>query len=144
MVARALPVNLTGTVLKPVRQCHVAVRQINGIRSSRLRCNRILLGEDKAHYLAKLDILQEELDVYGICLVIVVRISFLFDEIFLRNHFDVGVISIDRNRTAEGDSHGSVSCEKGPPYSLPESFVLPAELRTFHTMSDWSAKKSYQ
>jgi hypothetical protein len=58
-----LPVNFSGAVLEPVGQSHVTVRQVDGICSSRLRCNRVLLRQHKPHDLAQLHVLQEELDM---------------------------------------------------------------------------------
>jgi hypothetical protein len=108
--------------------------QIDGIGSSGFGRHRVLLGQHQPHDLAELDVLQEELDVDRVASIVVVRIAFIFDEIFFSYHFDIRVVSIDRHGSTQGDRDRAVSCEQRPPDAFPKTFVLPAQLRVFDTV----------
>lgn len=92
---RSFPVYFTRAVPKPVGQSHVAVSQINRVRPPRFGRDRVLLGEDQAHDLAELHVLQEELDMNVVGWILGWTINFVFYEVIFRHHFDVGIIRVD-------------------------------------------------
>jgi hypothetical protein len=60
-----------------------------------LGCHRVLLREYQTHDFAEFDILQEELNMYGIRRVRAREIAFVLNEIILREHLNIRVIQID-------------------------------------------------
>ena len=117
-------------MLEPIGQGHVAMGQGDGGLASDLRRDRVLLREDEAHDVAQLDVLQEELDVKGI-MGIVGRLTVLvLAEIILGDHLDVGVVGVDVDGSTQGNGHGPVPGEEGPPDPFPESLIGAAQLRT--------------
>jgi hypothetical protein len=115
-------------ILEPIGECHVAVRQIKRIVPSHLRCYRILLRKHQTHDLTKLDIIQEELDVYRIRRIFSRSIGLIVDEVVLGYHLDIGVFDIDRYWSSESNSDRSISGKERPPNTFPESLVGFAEL----------------
>jgi hypothetical protein len=92
------------------------------------------LGKNKAHNLAQLDILQEELYVNWVRIIFCAAVDLILDKIVFREHLDVGVIGIYIDGPAKGDGNGPVAGEECPPDSFPEALVRSAELRRFHTV----------
>lgn len=129
---RAFPIYLARTILKPVGQGHVTMSEIDGICSPGLGRNGILLRKYKTHDFAKLDILQKELHVNRIGRDVVVRVSFFFDKVLFRNHFNVRIVRVDGHRSTKSNSDRPVSCEKRPPNSFPKSLILSTQLRALH------------
>lgn len=105
IVTWLLPINFFRAILQPICECHVAVRQVNRILSSCFGSNGVLLGQDQAHDLAQPNVLEEKLDVYIIRRIFCRLIQFIFDEIVLGDHLNIGIIGVDMHRATKGDSH---------------------------------------
>jgi hypothetical protein len=85
------------------------VREIDGIGSSILGRNRVLLGQDEAHDLAQLDVVDEEVNMNRVWGIFCRFVRFVFHEVVFGNHLDVGVFWVDCNWPAERDCYRSVS-----------------------------------
>jgi hypothetical protein len=116
------------TILKPIRECHVTVRQVKRIVSSHLGGYRVLLRKHKTHDLTEFDIVQEELDVYRIGRVLGWSIGLVVVEVILGDHLDIRVFNVDRHRPSKSNGDGSIACEQRPPNAFPESLVGFAKL----------------
>jgi len=128
VMSRALPIHLPRTVLKPVSQGHVTVRQVDRIGPSGFGRHRVLLRKDQAHDLTQLHILQKELDMNRIGLIILVRIAVVLDKIVFGDHLDIRIVRVDGHRPAKGHRDRAISGEQRPPDSLPEPLVLSTQL----------------
>ena len=83
MMSLWLPADFWWTVLEPIGECHVAVCQVERVVSPHLRCYRILLRKHQTHDLAKFDVVQEKLNVYGVGRIFSRSIGLVVDEIVL-------------------------------------------------------------
>jgi hypothetical protein len=130
MMPLRIPLDFWWTVLQPVCQSHVAVRQIDRVGASRFGSHRVLLCKHQTHDLAKFDVVEEELDVNRVWLVLGCLIGLVIVEVISRDHLDIGIFDVDTTGAAESYCNRAVSCEKGPPYSFPESLISFAQLRS--------------
>ena len=138
VMSRTLPVDFLWTILQPVGQSHVTVGKVDGILSSALGCNGVLLGQDQTHNLTQSDVLQEELHVQMFRWVFGRQAVFIVDKVVFANHFDIRVVGVDMNRPPKSDSHGPITSEESPPDAFPETFIGPAQLRAFDAGGDVS------
>src|ERR1700759_1335687 len=99
MMPLRFPLDFWRAVLKPIRESHVAVREINGVGSS-LRCHGVLLRENKAHDFAELYVVEEELNMDGVWLVIRRSIRFIVIKVVGRDHLHIRVLDVDADRAA--------------------------------------------
>lgn len=67
-------------------------------------------------------------------LVIGRLVRFIFDKVVGCDHFYVGVIDVDSNRSSKRYSHGPISSEKCPPDAFPEALVGAAQLGVLDTV----------
>ena len=127
-----LPLHLWWTILKPICERHIAVREVDCVRSS-LGCNRVLLRQYQAHNFAQLDVVQEELYMDGIWLILRRSIRLIVNEVVRRYHLHIRVFDIDTAWSPKSNSNGPVSREQCPPDPLPKALVRSAELRMLDT-----------
>lgn len=83
------PPYLWWAVLKPIRKRHVTVCKVKRIISSNLGSDGVLLRKHQTHDFAKLDIVEEELNVYGVGGVFRRSIGLIIDEVVFRHHLDI-------------------------------------------------------
>ena len=126
-----LPSDFRRAILQPIRERHIAVRQIEGVVSPELRGHRVLLRQHQSHDLAQLDVVEEELDVNGVGWVLGRSIGFVVNEVVLGDHLYIGIFNVDGYRTPKRDGDRTISSEQSPPDSFPQSLVRLAELGTF-------------
>lgn len=131
-MSRLFPIHLLRTVLQPISQSHVTVGKIDRILPSHFQRHGVLLRQDQAHNLAQSDVLKKKLDMDMVRRKLGWNIGFILDEIVLRYHFNIGIVGIDMDWATQCDGYRSITCEQGPPNSLPQAFVCPAELRAFN------------
>lgn len=132
MMSVRLPFHLGRAVLKPVRKCHVTVREVDRIGSP-LRRNRILLRQYESHNLAKLDIVQEELYMDRVGLILCRSIWLIINKIICGDHLHIRIFDVDAAWSTKSHRNRSISSKQCPPYSLPQALVRAAELRMLDT-----------
>lgn len=89
MVPLLLPIDLFGTVLKPIGQSHVAMSEIDCILPLCFRSHGVLLRKYQTHNLAESYILEEELNMDGIGRVFHPVLVFVLKEIVFADHLNV-------------------------------------------------------
>ena len=65
-------------------------------------------------------------------------VYFVFDEVVFTYHLDIRIISIDMNRTTQGDRYRSITCEQSPPDAFPSSKLATGSvynvIETYHSL----------
>jgi hypothetical protein len=123
-----LPSDLWRAVLEPVGQSHVTVCKVKHIVAPHLRSDGILLRKHKTHDFAEFDVVEEELDVNLIRRVFRWSVDFVVDEVVGADHFNIGILYVNRNWATQRHGDRSISREQCPPDPLPETLICFAEL----------------
>lgn len=85
----SVPLHIRRTILKPVRESHVAVCQIDCIRSAVLGRHRILLGQNQTHDLTQLHVVYEEVHMNRVRRKLGRSVGLVLEKVLLRDHLYV-------------------------------------------------------
>lgn len=75
--------------MKPIRKRHVTVCKVKRIISSNLGSDGVLLRKHQTHDFAKLDVVEEKLNVYGVRRVFRRSIGLIVNEVVFGDHLNI-------------------------------------------------------